>query len=107
MQWRKRDLASRAWGLGSIMVGDERVDKQEVPGRLGKEEVEVLMGRGLEHFSLAFRAQFYSWQDHGGQGRSLERPDSGITSFRSQQPWPQGTLRTNSHLLLTAVFISL
>lgn len=94
------------------MDGDGRAEKQEVPGTLDKEEVEVLMGRVLEHVSLAFSAQFYSWEDLRGQGRSLGRPDSGITSFfngdtRSQQPWPQRTLRTNSHMLLTAVCISL
>lgn len=60
---KKRSWAGRAWGLVSIMGGDERVGKQEVPGRLGKEEVEVLMGRVLEHFSLAFSAQFYSRDD--------------------------------------------
>lgn len=41
------------------------------------------MGRVLEHVSLAFRVQFYSREDHRGQGRSLGRPDSGLTSFRS------------------------
>lgn len=37
---KKRSWAGRAWGLVSLMGGDERVDKQEVLGRLGKEEVE-------------------------------------------------------------------